>query len=159
LILLAGVLCSCLQRREEDKLNLVLKDMERLVERKDSQGLLTYLSEDYLDFEDNNKQSTAEMLEEYFRRYRAIVVHMLGRRINLTASDQAEVQLEVSLSSGAAEAMRRLFSSYGECYRFHLDFSLRGKNWLIKGASWEHLPRENLLPESLELLEKILGSN
>ncbi len=159
LITLAMFLSSCVQRREEDKISLILKDIERLVERKDSSGLLAYLAEDYLDFEDNDKQKTAEMIEEYFSRYRGIVVHLLASRINRSTSDRAEVQVEVALSSGAAEALRRLFSRYGECYRFYLDFQLHEKKWLIREAAWEYVPRANLFPESIELLDRMLGGD
>ena len=48
------------------------------------------------------------MIEEYFSRYRGIVIHVLASRIVVDGPGSASLETDVSLSSGAAQAFRKL---------------------------------------------------
>jgi hypothetical protein len=125
------------------------------IDEKDTAGLMLFIDEDYKDFENRSKKETEAMVREYFREYRGIVLHILGTRIDEIKQEEAAVQTEVVLSSGAAEVFRKLFKAFGEFYRFDLKFRKAGEDWRISYAKWENIGLNDLFSESLSALKKI----
>jgi hypothetical protein len=148
-------LVSCAPKNDRALILALLERLGSLVEDKNTSGLLSFLDEDYKDFENRGKRETEAMVREYFREYRGIVLHILGTRFDEIKEEEASVLTEVVLSSGAAEVFRKLFRAFGDFYRF--DFKLRkvGEEWRISYAQWKNIGLNDLFPESLSLLKKI----
>jgi len=148
-------LVSCAPKNDRALILALLERMGSLVEDKDTSGLLSFLDEDYKDFENRGKKETEAMVREYFREYRGIVLHILGTRIDEIRPGEASVQTEFVLSSGAAEIFRKLFRAFGDFYRFDLKLRKGGEEWRISYAQWKNIGLNELFPESLPLLKKI----
>jgi len=155
----AMVLClvfACCGRKDDRTLIFVLVErIGHLVEEKDTKGLMGLLDEGYRDFEKRDKPQTEEMVGDYFRDYRGIVMHILGTRIYENKGGEASVQTEIVLSSGAAKVFRKLFKAFGDFYRFDIQLRKTGDEWRIFYVKWENVRLDDLSPESLSLVKKI----
>lgn len=155
LFLLTLFLVSCGGKTDED---LILKLMDRIgscAEKKDIEGVAANLAYDYSDFEGRDKQKAKEMVEEYFRQYRGIVIHVLSTRIIEIDMPEASVETEVALSSGAARVFRRLVRFSTENYRLKIDLIKRNERWQVQFAEWRYVTFDELFPESLTIFNKI----
>jgi len=155
LFLLAFFLASCGGKTDED---LILELMDRIgscAEKKDIEGVAVNLAYDYSDFEGRDKQKAKEMVEEYFRQYRGIVIHVLSTRIIEIDTPEASVETEVALSSGAAKVFRRLVRFSTENYRLKIDLIKRNERWQVWYAEWRYVTFDELFPESLTIFNKI----
>jgi len=124
------------------------------VENKDARGLIAHLAEDYSDSEGRDRAKTASMVEQYFSRYRGIVIKVLASRIDLRSTQDAGVETDVAFYSGAASAFRKLIGFSGENYRFRFDLR-KTNSWMIQKAQWEYMPLTGLFPESLKILREL----
>jgi hypothetical protein len=149
------ILSACSPKNDQARILELIDRIGNLVEDKNTTGLMSFLEEDYRDFENRGKAETETMVKDYFREYRGIVLHILGTRIDEIKAGEASVRTEVVLSSGAAEVFRKLFRAFGDFYRF--DFKLRklGEEWRISYAKWQNIGLNELFPESLSTLKKI----
>jgi len=95
------------------------------------------------------------MIEEYFRQYRGIVIHVLSTRIIEIDTPEASVETEVALSSGAARVFRRLVRLSTENYRLKINLIKRNERWQVRFAEWKYVAFEELFPESLTIFNKI----
>lgn len=145
---------SCRQKSESETIAALVADMAARVEKKDSAGLIDHLAGDYRDFNGRDRAQTAAMAEEYFSRFRGIVVHVLASRIVIDGARSAVVETDVSLSSGAAQAFRKLIRFSGENYRFACRLR-KEERWLITEAKWEYVALDGLFPESLKILQEL----
>lgn len=155
LFLLAFFLVSCGGKTDED---LILELMDKIgsyAEKKDVESIMAYLAYDYSDFEGRDKWEAKEMVEEYFRQYRGIVIHVLSTRIIEINTPEASVETEVALSSGAARVFRRLVRFSTENYRLKIDLIKRNERWLVQFAEWRYVTFDELFPESLTIFNKI----
>jgi hypothetical protein len=132
--------------------------MAGMIEKKDAAGLIGFLADDYRDFAGRDRQQTAEMLQEYFSNFRGIVVHVLASRIAIEDTRNAAVGTDVSLSSGTAQAFRKMIRFSGENYRYQCRLRKNGR-WLISEAKWEYVAVESLFPESLKLLRELFPNS
>ena len=153
---LLAVLAACGSSSEEARIRAFLKDTVALAEKKDLAGVMARLADDYTDFEGRDKAATEALVRDYFR-LSGIVIHTLGTRVDLAGSgDQATVQAEILVSSGAAEVFRRLIRFAGECYRFEARLvRTPGIRWRIAWARWDSVPLSDLFPESLTIMKKL----
>jgi hypothetical protein len=158
LIFVSWLFFSCRQQTETEIIAGVLADMAGMIEKKDVAGLIGFLAEDYHDFAERDRQQTAEMLQEYFSHYRGIVVHVLASRIAIEDARNAAVETDVSLSSGAAQAFRKMIRFSGENYRCQCRLR-KNSRWLITDAKWEYVAVESLFPESLKLLRELFPNS
>lgn len=128
-----------------------------LAEKRDAASIMELIHEDYEDFQGRDRDRARTFIEDHFRRYRGIVIHLLKTEIDgETGMDERLVEADVLLSSGAAEALRRAVRFYGETYRIDLVFVRSPKgDWLVSGASWRPVAPDDLLPGSRETLEKL----
>jgi len=145
---------SCQQKTDKEIIAAVIDDMAARVEKKDAAGLIAHLADDYRDFEGRDRAQTAAMVENYFSRYRGIVVKVLASRIELRSTLSAEVETDVAFYSGAASAFRKLIGFSGENYRFRFAMQKTGA-WMIHTAQWEYIPLSGLFPESLQILREL----
>jgi hypothetical protein len=159
LVFLAGVVLSlpffsCRAKTETDVIAAMVADMAVQAEKRNADRLIACLADDYRDFENRDRRQTAALMEEYFSRYRGIVTHVLSSRIVIEDARHASLETDVSLSSGAAEAFRKMVRAAGENYRFRC--RLRKENrWLITEAEWEYVAVEGLFPESIKILREL----
>jgi len=145
---------ACRRKTESEAIAGMLAAMAVQAEKRDAAGLVAHLAGDYLDFEKRDRAQTATIIEEYFSRYRGIVIHVLSSRIVLEGARSASLETEVSLSSGAAQAFRKLVRFSGENYRFRCRLR-KDDRWLITDAGWDYVPVDGLFPESLKILREL----
>lgn len=151
------VLCafSCREKRDEELIADLIGNLGKLAEKRDVDGLMSSLSENYSDFAGRDKSKTRLLVENYFKRYRGIVVHVLSTRIDKISGDEANIQTEMAFSSGAAEVLRKLVRASLDNYRFHFTLIKKKGEWQIQFADWTYINLNELYPESLSLLKKI----
>jgi hypothetical protein len=157
LLVAGGCSFSCHKKSESEIIAALVADMATSAEKRDAEGLIVHLASDYRDFNGRDREQTAAMVEEYFSRFRGIVIHVLASRIVVESPRRASLETDVSLSSGAAQAFRRLIRFSGENYRFSC--RLRKENrWLITESRWEYVAFDGLFPESLKILRELFPS-
>jgi hypothetical protein len=154
LLLIACLHVSCRHRTDSEVIAALVADMAASAEKRDADGLIANLADDYRDFEGRDRGQTAAMVEEYFSRFRGIVIHVLASRIVVENARSATVEADVSLSSGAAQAFRKLICFSGENYRFGCRLRKDG-HWLITEARWEYEALDGLFPESIKILREL----
>jgi hypothetical protein len=150
----AGVTFSCGARTDKELIAAAIDDMAARVEKKDAAGLVAHLADGYQDFEGRDRAQSASMIEEYFGRYRGIKAKLLASRIAMGEAGTASAEIDVSLYSGIASALRKAVGFSGENYRVSCVFRKYGK-WLVSEARWETIPAESLFPESLKMLREL----
>jgi hypothetical protein len=154
LVCASWLFVSCRSKTESEIIAELMADMAARAEKRDAAGLIAHLAGDYRDFEHRDRDRTAAMVEEYFSRYRGIVIHVLASRIVIESAGSAAVETDVALSSGAAQAFRKLVRFSGENYRFACRLRKNGR-WLITEAKWEFVALDGLFPESVKILREL----
>ena len=145
---------SCRQRTEADNVLETVNSLARLAEKKDIEAIMAHFAEDFSDFDNRDKDGLRSLLSSYFSGRTGIVVHRLSSRIIDLTADHAALETEVALSSGGAEALRRLVRISPDIYRLRIDLAKVGERWLIGYAEWASIGLTELLPESLGELRK-----
>jgi len=158
--LISALSLSCRQDTEEQRILGLCDNLARLAEKKDLAKIMDAFAEDYTDFEGRDKAGLRDLLNGYFSGRTGIVVHRLSANVELGAEqNQATLQADIALSSGAAEALRRLVRISPDLYRVKVEFSGGPGRWLIRYAEWASIDLTELLPESLSLLKKFSGKS
>lgn len=152
LILLAAA--SCQSKTDEDVILEMADNLGQLAEKKDLEGVMANFTADFSDFEGRDKAGLRALLAEYFSGRTGIVVHRLSSRIEGLEAGRASFQIEVALSSGGAQALRRLIRISPDNYRIKTGLVKEGEKWLIRYAEWSQLNLNELFPESLVILKK-----
>ena len=145
---------SCRAKTEQEIIAAVIADMAARVEKKDARGLVAHLAGDYRDAEGRDRVQTEAMAEEYFSRYRGIKIKVLSSRIAMGETGAATAEIDVSLYSGVASALRKVVGFSGENYRVACAFR-KGREWRVSESRWEYVPVESLFPESLKALREL----
>lgn len=156
-LLTAASFCpSCRQETEEDKVRRAFDSVTRLAEKKDLEGLMAYVAEDFRDFEGRDKAGLRRLASAYFSGREGIVVHRLSARIGQFASEKCSLEADVALSSGGAEALRRLVRVSPDIYRLRVDLVKMGEDdWQMAYAEWAEITWTDLFPESLTPLREL----
>lgn len=155
-VLSISILCpSCRQRNEEDAILETVDSLAQLAEKKDLEAIMAYFAEDFTDFEGRDKAGIHSLLSSYFSGRAGIVVHRLSQRMVNLESGRATLAAELALSSGGAEALRRLVRISPDIYRFRVDFTKIREEWLVGYAEWSSVGLSEIFPESLSELKKI----
>jgi hypothetical protein len=149
------ILVGCSGKTEKDRILDTVEKIGDFAEDRDLDGILGFLSVDYSDEEGRTAPDIAELLEKYLEQYRGIAVNMLATKVQSIELPNAEIDTEVSLSSGAAKAFRKLVRFSGRLYRFNLKLVKEDKTWKLKSASWMSMTLEELFPESAKILREI----
>jgi hypothetical protein len=145
-------------KSEEDLIMEAVDRMGDFAEDRDIGGVLGFISTDYSDDEERSFEDIEKLLNEYFDRYRGIVVNVLATKIIKIEVPQAVIETELALSSGASKVFRKAVRYTGEFYRFDLNLIKEGERWRCKYARWERIPMEKLLPESFKIIKKLFPS-
>ncbi len=153
-LLLAPAAC----RKESETRGVLetVKTLARLAEQKDIEAFMAAIGDDYSDFEGRDKAGLRGLLEGYFAARTGIVVHRLGARVEFPEPARADLQTDVALSSGAAEALRRLVKLSPDLYRLKVELSRAPDRWLVRYAEWRAIGVTEVLPESLGPLKVLL---
>jgi len=152
--LISALSLSCRQGTEERRILGLFDDLARLAEKKELEKMMAAFAEDYTDFEGRDKAGLRGLLNRYFSGRTGIVVHRLSAKVELGAGG-ACLEADIALSSGAAEALRRLVRISPDLYRLKVEFSGEPGRWLIRYAEWVPIDPTELLPESLSLFKKL----
>lgn len=154
LLLLAPAAC-----RKTSETHAVLETvgtLARLAEQKDIEAFMAVIGDDYSDFEGRDKAGLRGLLGGYFAGRTGIVVHRLGARVEFPEPARASLQTDVALSSGAAEALRRLVKISPDLYRLKVELIRAPDRWLVRYAEWQAVGVTEVLPESLGPLKVLL---
>jgi hypothetical protein len=154
LVCVFWLFASCRRKSESEIIADLVAELAARAEKRDAAGLIAHLAGDYRDFENRDRDQTSAMVEEYFSRYRGIVIHVLASRIVIESAGSAAMETDVSLSSGAAQAFRKLIRFSDENYRFACRLRKDGR-WLITEAKWETMALDGLFPESIKILREL----
>ncbi|MCJ7587222.1 MAG: hypothetical protein MUQ00_04885 [Candidatus Aminicenantes bacterium] len=152
-------LVSCGKVSEEQRLIDRFKSMTDLAEAEDAAAIMEVFSDEYEDFEGRDKAATEGMIQNYFATYRGIVLHVLGVLVTDLQAEEASLEADVTFSSGAAQALRRLVRFAGEYYRIEIRWVKEGSVWMAAYAEWRQVGLDELFPESRDKLQKILPIN
>lgn len=146
---------GCGKKTEEERIHELLSTLIRLAEKKDLMTMMTHFADDFTDFEGRTKSGIESLLGSYFSGRTGIVAHELGTRVENVDAAGAVVQTEVALSSGGAEALRRLIKISPDNYRIRVELIRSDDRWLIQYAEWAPISLTQLFPESLVSFEKL----
>lgn len=147
---------DCGRLPEEEQVKQAVGSMAAELEKRDIEKVMGSVSPSYHDFEGRDRQGLSLLIEDYFRRYRGIVIQVLATRVELSEpGGSAVVEGDAVLSSGAAEVLRKAFRFLGEYYRFRLEMAKDSGSWLVRYAEWRELAAADLFPESLPVLRKL----
>ena len=155
IVFLVFFLAFCKEKTDEELILELMDNAGRYAEKKDIDSIMINLSDDYSDFEGRGKSQTKNMINEYFERYRGIVIHVLSTRIDEIYPLEASIQTEVAFSSGAAKVFRKLIRFSTDNYRLKIKLMKRNDTWQIQYAEWRYVSLNELFPESLSILKKI----
>jgi len=155
ILFLAFFSTLCKEKTDEELILELVDSVGRYAEKKDLDSIMINLTEDYSDFEGRAKRQTEDMINEYFERYRGIVINMLSTQIDEIYALEASIQTEVAFSSGAAKVFRKLIRFSTENYRLKIKLIKKNDRWQIKYAEWRYVSLNELFPESLSILKKI----
>jgi hypothetical protein len=152
-----AVAMSCGAPSDEARIRGTLKEAVAAAEKKDLDALRAFFAPDYADFEGRDTEGTLRLVTDHLDRYRGVVIHLLGARLEALEPDgRASVTCEVSLSHGPAEVLRKLIRYAGEYYRFRIDLRKTGsREWRFVYAEWRSIGLPELFPESLNILKKL----
>jgi hypothetical protein len=150
---------ACRQESEQDRILALIDRLAGLAEKKDLEAVMTSFADDFSDFEGRDKAGLRDLLRGYMDGRTGIVVHRLGGRVEIGEAGQADLQMDMALSSGGAEALRRLVRISPDLYRVRVELVKPTDQWLIRWAEWNSIGLTEALPESLGPLKEIFGLN
>ena len=135
----------------------MVERLRALAEKRDTAAIMELIHEDYEDFQGRNRDKARSFIDDHFRRYRGIVIHLLKTEVgDEIETGIREVRTDVLLSSGIAETLRRAVRFAGETYRIELTVVRDVKDeWRILGASWRPVASDDMLPGSREALNEL----
>lgn len=156
-LFLAVVTVNCGgEKTEEDYIKESIDAIGKAAENGNASGILNYVSVDYSDYEERTIDDIEKLLKSYIERYsKGVAVNVLGLRYGSVGVTEAEIELEVALSSGAAKVFRKAVRYAGQFYRFRVGMVKEGEKWMVKKAAWENIGMSELFPESLEILKEL----
>jgi hypothetical protein len=159
LALTAAVPACAAKRNDEAQILELVERLRDHAEKREAAAIMKLIHEDYEDFQGRNRERAKTFIEDHFRRYRGIVIHLLKTEIDgETGMDERFVEADVHFSSGVAEKLRRAIRFAGETYRIELTVVRNaGDEWRLLGASWRPVASEDLLPGSREMLDELLS--
>ncbi len=159
ILMVVVIFPSCRKKTDRELFLEMMSDIGKFVEDKDINKIMPLISEDYSDFQNRGKMETMDMLRSYFRQFRGIVFNVLSSHIDELSPEEASIQTDVSLSSGGVKILRKLVRVSPDNYRITMKLRKRNGQWYIRYAEWEYISLEELFPESLAILKKILKTD
>lgn len=132
-------LVSCGAPSDRELVLGTLRDLAHHAEKRDTDDILKQIAGDYQDFEGRDKDATRGLLNEYFARYRGIVINILRSQIDDISSTDAEVQCDLAFSSGAAKVFRKFAQISLDNYRLKVRMRKSGDDWLMTYAEWREI--------------------
>ncbi len=155
LALIFTAFLSCRQMTDEELILDTFDRLSELAEKKDIEGMMTFFTDDFADFEGRDKPGLREFLSDYVRGRMGIVVHRLGSRVEDVDAGAATLKADIALSSGGAEALRRLVRISPDIYRLRINLIKDDGTWRVRFAEWSGIGLGELFPESASVLRKL----
>jgi hypothetical protein len=155
LVLIWTALPSCRQTTDEGLILDMFDRLSELAEKRDIDTMMTFFADDFVDFEGRDKAGLREFLSDYVRGRIGIVVHRLGSRVEDIEAGMATLKADIALSSGGAEALRRLVRISPDIYRLRIDLIKDAGSWRVRFAEWSGIGLGELFPESASVLREL----
>lgn len=156
-ISLTFFLFTCEAKTDEELIFDLMGDIGEFAEKKDIESIMKLLAVDYTDFQKRDKSRTRDMIQQYFDQYRGIVIHVLSTQIDEINLPEASIQTDIAMSSGAARVLRKVVRFSTDNYRLKMRLIKRDERWKIKYAEWRYISLDELFPESLSILQKLIN--
>jgi hypothetical protein len=138
-LLTAILLPGCQRKSEQDKVKMVIKEVQRAAEEKDIRTILGHLSKTYRDPQGYDYNGIKGLLISYFFRHQRISVYITNLDVTADAiSAQATFQAVLSASDKTGSAADVLPEALG-IYAFDVVFSKESKEWRVVSSTWERL--------------------
>jgi hypothetical protein len=156
-VLFLTISASLCLKKKDDKIRILdLIDLTaEYAEKKDTSKIVDLLSDDFSTIDDQSKKDIRELLTRYFNKYKGVVINILSTNIIYIKSNKAEIETDVSLSSGISKVLRKVVRYYGETYRFKIILEKDLNEWKFEYAEWRYISIADLFPESYKMLKKI----
>ncbi len=146
---------ACGGESDETLVRRLVDEVAAAAEKGDAGRLEAVLAASYRDDEGRDRAATAALLRDTHARLRGIVVHVLEVRIEALRPPDALLEADVALSSGAAEALRRIVRFSGECYRFRCRLLRESGTWRVAGAGWLPVDTSDLTGSAARTLRQL----
>jgi hypothetical protein len=140
---------------DEDLILELVESVEKLIEDRYTASLLDLLTDGFHDMEERSKPEMEEVLNRYYEAYSNIVVNVLGTHFLELKPSEAHIQIDVSLSHGAARMFRKIVAYSGQTYRFTVRLKKISRQWKVSYAEWRYVYLEELFPDSMKMLKKL----
>lgn len=155
ILLFITILISCGTSSGRSEIEETIYNAASVAEKRDVEEFMKIISKDYLDREERTRADIEEKIRKYFNRFKGISVNILNVRTVNKGVNDAEVITEISFSSGIGKVFSKVFSSYGEVYRFYISMLYLSERWVVKNAEWEWMSIDEIYPESLKVLREL----
>lgn len=157
IVMLLTIATSFCHKEKDDKDYILdLIDLTaKYAEKKDTSKIIDLLSDDFNTIDDQSKKDIKELLTRYFKKYKGVVINILSTNVIYIKSNKAEIETDVSLSSGISKVLRKVVRYYGETYRFKIILEKNLNEWKFEYAEWRYISIADLFPESYKMLKKI----
>jgi hypothetical protein len=138
--LLAAGAGACKRKRTtpEDRVRLLLAELETAVEEKDLDPIEAAISERYEGEHDTDRKAVIGTMQVMFLRHPAIYLVVRIQEIELPAPGQARAQLLVGMASVPVQSAEELPRVNADLHRFTLELAEEEpERYRIVGARWE----------------------
>ena len=132
-LVLAG--CGAAESDPEAALRAWVEGAENAAENKDRPGLLSMISENYVDSRGNDHESIGGLLRLYFFRQESVALITSIGNISLMGDSAALVQLTV----GMAGTNDSPLGVSADAYEFEFELEVMDDDWMLIGARWGEL--------------------
>jgi len=147
---------NCRKKSEYTLIKKTVEDISKKIEKKDEKGFLRLIDESYFDIRKRDKKEIKRLIEKYYYMRSGIVINILSSKIIELKVPKAVVIIDVAVSSGAGKVFRKLANYYGDYYRVEAGLIKRKNEWFVSSADWHIISFEELFPESLKILKKLM---
>ncbi len=147
---------GCRKKTDYQLIRETIEKISNRIEKKDEKGFLEFIDNSYFDSKKRDKKEIKRLIEEYYYMRKGIIVNLLSSKITELNLPKAKAVVDVAVSSGVAKVFRKLANYYGDYYRVEVDFIKRKKGWVVESADWHSISLEELFPESLRILKKLM---
>jgi hypothetical protein len=142
---LAGVACIVIlsacggpEAGPEEQLRQWVNRGEAAAEAKERRELIDMISPAYTDTRGNERADIENILRVYFFRQNSITLLTKIKEVRLIAGSAAEIELTV----GMAGQNDSVLGFSADAYRFELELTREGDDWLLISARWGELGEE-----------------
>lgn len=130
--------CSSDPTSPEQQVRKSLSAMESAAQERSMSDFMRYISDDYSDYQGNNKDALKRLVQILFLQNQKIYIFTVVKSIEINNS-VAEVEISAAMTSRELDLSQETNRLKADTQRFTLTLSPNENNdiWLVKSASWQ----------------------